>query len=287
MPINKSLVQKHFDTHAKEYDHYAKVQADMAIELINLLQLYGEQQIKQDRPLHICEIGCGTGYLTQLLLKQYPNAQLTVIDISASMLAKLEDKLAHEMSRIHRIHADAEYYSFEPSVGFDLILSNATFQWLNEPYATIKQFLQHVKPGGCIAFSTFAPLTFQELHASFAYARQQLHLSPYRYGQTYLTEEEWKVIFAQLQATPFIWKQISHEHIHPSVRQFLHAVQRIGAANANVDTNDMNDENAHVAKNRLTKKLLLAMEQFYHSHYAHAEGIRVTYDCGFGLYRNR
>jgi malonyl-CoA O-methyltransferase len=325
MSINKSLVQKHFDMHAQEYDHYAKVQAHMASHLLQHVQsLFNAEpttklaaqsttkssaqsttkpsaqsttksstesstessiessiESSNEKPLHIFEIGCGTGYLTQLLLEHYPQAQLTVLDISATMLATLQLKLAHHAHRIQMIHADAETYEIDRSLSYDLVISNATFQWFSDSRSTIERYIPYVRLHGCFAFATFAPRTFQELHESFASAQQQLQLPTYRYGQHYLTETEWRDIFAQYDAKCFTWHQEMCYEYYPTVRQFLYAIQRIGAANANLK------ENSNIDRNPISKQLLKQMESNYEARYTSDQGIRVTYDIGYGLYQKR
>lgn len=280
MTLDKSIVQKHFDLHAKQYDSYAKVQFRMANTLAAKVKKELDQNELSYLPLSICEIGCGTGYLTRLLLDLFPNAQLTVLDLSARMLMTLQNKLAKDLSRIQIIHADAEMHEFLPPRKFDLIISNATFQWLNHPHRTISKYLKYLHPHRYFAFATFASQTFSELHTSFALAQQQLHLPPYRHGQLFMSESEWKAIFSQNGGEELSWTQELYLEYYPSVRQFLHAVQQMGAAHASSEENQKQTV-------PLTKKLLRLMEEVYQKQFTELEGIRVTYDCGYGMYVNQ
>ncbi len=279
--IDKSVVQKHFDRHAKEYDQYARVQDYMADQLMVFLQQDIAQSRLAEESIHIFEIGCGTGFLTHRLLKQYPHAQLTVMDISDVMLDTLKTKLHAYAHRLHCVHADAEKYEFDSAVKFDMILSNATFQWFNDPQSTVSQYVKHLNFQGILAFATFAPLTFQELYTCLSMAHEHLQLSPYRYGLTYPSKEDWTHLFQNQISGDFTWKQeVWIEHF-AELRQFLYAIQRIGATQANIE------EAGSVQTRRLTKQILTHAELLYEARYRDKEGIQVTYDIGFGIYQKQ
>ncbi len=74
--VNKAQVQKNFSQNAVTYDQYAVVQKEMAWKL--LLKIRRTGQCFQN----ILEIGCGTGFLTELLAREYPLAQITATDIA-------------------------------------------------------------------------------------------------------------------------------------------------------------------------------------------------------------
>ena len=46
---------------------------------------------------------------------------------------------------------------------YDLIIANATFQWVTRPAATLANYYRSLAPGGILSFSTLGPRTFQEL----------------------------------------------------------------------------------------------------------------------------
>jgi malonyl-CoA O-methyltransferase len=279
--IDKSLVQKHFDLRASGYDQYANVQLYMAARLLQILDQQINASQDKSKPLHILEIGCGTGLLTQKICEKFPQAQLTVMDISSTMLDVLYDKLSVYTSRLNRLHADAEKHCFDSSQCFDMILSNATFQWFNDPTHSVARYIQHLRPQGWLAFATFAPLTFTEFHESMAFAQQHLHQPLQRVGLSYNSADDWKKIVQLDPDSAFTWLQeLKIEHF-PNVRAFLQAIQNMGATNAHQEA--LTDEPAF----RFSKQMLLAFEKMYDAHFRDPTGIRVTYDIGYGIYQRR
>jgi len=60
--------------------------------------------------------------------------------------------------------ADAEKFKLRDK--FDLITSNATFQWFSNLAPSLRKYKDALASGGSILFSTFGPLTFRELNRS-------------------------------------------------------------------------------------------------------------------------
>jgi malonyl-CoA O-methyltransferase len=280
--LNKDLVRKHFNRHAHEYDQYAIIQAEMAKQLMERINLCCPQK----EFLNILEIGCGTGILSELLRKKWSAARLTVIDISAEMIRQTKLKLGEDASHIRFITIDAEALveqwnlnamnSVEP---FDLIISNAAFQWFQFPEQTIRGYLQKLIPDGLFAFTTFGPKTFYELHESFRAAETLLDITHVPHGQAFLDEVFWKSVFTGTgyvtYGRQFAWSQYEQIMYYPNVRDFLYSVKRVGAGNAT---------GSHEANARVSRTLFSRMESYYTEHFAVEGGIRATYDVGFGIF---
>ncbi|PHJ38216.1 hypothetical protein P378_10315 [Desulforamulus profundi] len=78
--IEKEQIRKNFCRGASTYDQYAKVQKKMAQELSNKITAVGKEFRE------ILEIGCGTGFLTELLAREFPRANILALDISPRMI---------------------------------------------------------------------------------------------------------------------------------------------------------------------------------------------------------
>lgn len=167
--IDKILVRRHFDRSAREYDRYAEVQREMAEELVRRLRRCD----RNGKVRRVLEIGCGTGFLTERLIRCYPDACLTAVDLSENMVACAREKLSSLPGKRRFVVADAETWAKDGDVAAcDLIVSNAAFQWFSDPEGTARHLLRRLNPGGRLAFSTFGPRTFCELHASFRAAKR-------------------------------------------------------------------------------------------------------------------
>ncbi len=55
----------------------------------------------------------------------------------------------------------------------DVIISNATFQWLNNVKRLIRNLFDYLSIDGILLFSIFGQETFQELHALFQWAKEE------------------------------------------------------------------------------------------------------------------
>jgi tRNA (cmo5U34)-methyltransferase len=57
-----------------------------------------------DAPLHIVDLGAGTGALSSCLAERLPRARFTLIDADATMLARAEARLAAHRQRVELLH---------------------------------------------------------------------------------------------------------------------------------------------------------------------------------------
>ena len=150
---NQKAVIDNFSKYAECYDKYSDVQNLCAKHLIKK----AKKEFNK-----ILDIGCGTGNYTNLLRERYPSAAIRAIDISKEMIGVAERKL--ERKGVEFITKDAEKINLKEQ--FDLISSNATFQWFTNTESTLKSYKKLLKEKGVILFSTFGPRTFYELNHS-------------------------------------------------------------------------------------------------------------------------
>jgi malonyl-CoA O-methyltransferase len=275
--LNKKLVRQHFDRHAFEYDRYAAVQSKMAIQLMEMVH-----QFSLKKPFNrILEIGCGTGILTKMIQKHWSSAHITAVDISAEMINQTKVKLGERAKEIRFITEDAEELASASLLQgeYDLIISNAAFQWFQQPTETVKSLLFNLQsPNGIFAFSTFGPRTFYELHESFQAAETLLDLIPTAHGQAFHSEVFWRSLFANdaKSSSIFSWQQTEQTVFHPSVRDFLTSIKRVGAGNATQSSGYI----PHM------RQLFIQMEAYYIKQFSTSNGIQATYDLAFGFFAN-
>lgn len=146
--VKKEKIAKAFDKGAPSYDWAALIQREVAQKLASFLP--------QEAPQNILEIGCGTGFLTKILAQKYPDAHITAIDISERMIEKCQTKLP----TVSFEKSDGETYS--PSQKFDLIVSNMTVQWFEDPANGIERFKDFLNPNGHLLYSTLGKDNFKE-----------------------------------------------------------------------------------------------------------------------------
>lgn len=152
--MDKSNIASNFSRYAHFYDQYADVQNKAAVELTNSL--------KNGNFPKILELGCGTGNYTLMLRERFANARIKALDISEEMISVAQNKLKNK--DVEFMVADAEKIILDKD--FDLITSNACFQWLDDLAKALRGYAKSLCRGGSVHFSIFGPHTFCELNTT-------------------------------------------------------------------------------------------------------------------------
>jgi len=106
----------------------------------------------------ILEIGCGTGLLTEYAAQNIKFDSYTAIDI----VPDCENYIRKLDERIKFVCADAEKVSGKQK--YDLILSNAAFQWFEKPDNIIKNLILKLNANGILLFTTFGTNNCKEIY---------------------------------------------------------------------------------------------------------------------------
>lgn len=147
--MKKELVKQQFSKNLTNYEENAVVQMIMAEKLVNLLP---KKEYK-----NILEIGCGTGFLTKLLNKNIKFDSYTTVDI----VGECKDYVYSINPDIKFIKGDIEKTKlFEK---YDLIISNAVFQWISDFEEFIQSLHKNLDTNGILAFATFGKENFIEI----------------------------------------------------------------------------------------------------------------------------
>lgn len=220
--INKERVKKQFNRSATRYDDLAVVQKKMAQAIMDALD---ERAI---RPRRILEIGCGTGALTRRMADRFPDAKITAIDIAEEMVETAKNSVPPH-SNIRFMVQDAEEVQF-PGGAFDLIVSNATIQWLEKPLDFFGRGKPWLADGGWIIATTFGPETFAELNHAFAVVKGDLGISLGTHGLRYDSRSEWEMAMRTVGFERILVNEKHDRMRYPDCRRFLESVKSIGAS---------------------------------------------------------
>jgi malonyl-CoA O-methyltransferase len=219
----KQGIRRNFARRALSYDRHAGTQRFMAQGLLALAEAHIA------RAGRILEVGCGTGYLTRLLRRLNAGARLVALDLDLALVTAARRRLGNG-NGVTWLVADGE--ALGPGA-YDLIIANATFQWLQRPGAALTSYFQSLTPGGALAFSTLGPGTFGELAAALTQAAGSLHLPaalPIP-AQSFCDREGWAGLLKQAGFTEIQVVQESATATFPSVGHFLKTLQATGATN--------------------------------------------------------
>lgn len=140
---------------SSRYDDYAHAQRLAAQDL---LLFTGSVT-----PNMILEPGCGTGLYSRILLEAFPKASILAVDLSETKIKTAQRKITSPAIRFEA--ADAEELPRSP---YDLISSNATFQWFRQLPRTVARFASMLTKQGVLSFSFFGPGTYGELDDAIA-----------------------------------------------------------------------------------------------------------------------
>lgn len=155
----KEIVASNFGDKAKDYMKYARVQKQAAEFIVSMFE-----DIVTDLEPPFIELGAGTGFVTQPLVKLLPAGDFHVTDISAEMLhiCRLELDIPDGIT-VHFEQKDAETRLPENSYG--LILTALTAQWFSDTEGILIKLLESLKPGGVLVYSYLDERCFPEWKA--------------------------------------------------------------------------------------------------------------------------
>ena len=106
-------------------------------------------------PGPIMEVGCGTGFLTRLLLRMFPKREFLITDASPQMLnfckqAMESEGLLREGIRfeLHDVDADEPF-----DQKFSMVIGNFVAHWFKDTAIGLEKLSKGIKPGGLLLAS--------------------------------------------------------------------------------------------------------------------------------------
>jgi trans-aconitate 2-methyltransferase len=125
------------DWDPQQYGEYADERGRPFVDLVN--------RIGATAPRRVVDLGCGPGTLTALLASRWPDAAVEGIDSSPDMIAQAQphDRLSFRVGDVE---------SWVPPEDVDVIVSNATLQWVPTHRDLLKRWASALPEGGWLAF---------------------------------------------------------------------------------------------------------------------------------------
>ncbi len=136
--------------HAWDPERYLAYADERGRPFLDLLARVGA-----DRPARVVDLGCGPGNLTALLAKRWPAAEVVGVDASAEMV---EAARGANVEGVRFEVGDLRSWRAERPV--DVLISNATLQWVPGHLDLLPALVDAVAPGGWFAFQV--PGNFEE-----------------------------------------------------------------------------------------------------------------------------
>jgi trans-aconitate 2-methyltransferase len=123
----------------RHYLTYADERGRPFVDLVN--------RIGTVDPVRVVDLGCGPGNLTALLAQRWPEADVLGIDSSEEMITVARDA---DISGVRFEAGDVT--TWEPAEQVDVLVSNATLQWVPGHLDLLPALVSRVAPGGWLAF---------------------------------------------------------------------------------------------------------------------------------------
>ena len=94
------------------------------------------------------DLGCGPGNSTEVLAQRYQSAQISGLDSSVDMIEAARARLPGMKFEV------ADIADWQDSRPMDVILANASLQWLNNHHTLYPRLVSLLSEGGCLAVQT-------------------------------------------------------------------------------------------------------------------------------------
>ncbi len=156
-----------FDWDVNLYKQFGNERTQPAIDLVS--------KISTINPNKIIDLGCGPGNSTEILRQRWPKATVTGLDSSPEMINSCRKNYPDQ----EWILADAE--NWQPSSAYDIVFSNAAFQWIPQHNLLLNRLFGYVSSGGVLAFQIPAHINspLHQLIVEVANEAEWAHLMKY------------------------------------------------------------------------------------------------------------
>lgn len=134
--MKTSKITKAFDAAAAKYDEAAAIQEKIAVYLVEW------SAAAMARPVSALDVGSGTGLVAAALHERWPDAAITAMDSSVSMLREARRKFP----QLSILQGDAQTAAIDQK--FDAIFSSMALHWLPDPAGALRKWQGWLKPGG-------------------------------------------------------------------------------------------------------------------------------------------
>ncbi len=162
--ISSKSIADTFSEAAEKYHQKAEIQKKVADGLISSLLPWKDTLPAGD----ILEVGCGTGFLSEQIIKEFPDRQKLITDLAPGMLSFCEDQLSEkglvdDQTQFELLNVD-EISESEPR--YSLIVSNFAAQWFKDTSIGLENLSKLLVPGGLLLCAFPGNHTFEEWYSN-------------------------------------------------------------------------------------------------------------------------
>jgi malonyl-CoA O-methyltransferase len=230
--VDIKRIEKNFSGSAKSYDEYASVQKKVFDMLKYQLEVekkgVGAGFCKINKVL---DVGCGTGLHIQELGALFDRADIDGVDISSEMIKLAVENLGSK-----------GYSFFEGNIEnicmknkYDLIVSSATFQWLENWSKAFLNIKDSLCSNGAVIFSCFGPRTFNELRVVL---EGVINKSVSIASSNFKNKDEIEAILRKLFVNVELNEEIITEE-YSSLKMLLKTIKKTGTRGSGIKEKDV------------------------------------------------
>jgi trans-aconitate 2-methyltransferase len=188
-----------------QYRRYADERSRPFFELVG--------RVGAERPARVVDLGCGDGALTATLAARWPDALVEGVDRSPEMIARAEPRTISGRLRF----ACGDVRDWRPEAPVDVLVSNATLQWVPEHAPLLVGWANALAPGAWLALQVpgndRAPshAILDELRAAPRWRDRLAGAAP---GPRVLEPGEYLALLADLGCSVDAW-ETTYQHVLP------------------------------------------------------------------------
>jgi len=185
--LSQSKIQLSFQRALSSYNEAAVVQKDCANTLANHI----EKTIELGSLKRVFEFGCGTGFLTQQIIKQFSIEEFIVNDVVGDCESFLHSS-GIQPACLDFVVGDVEKIQLPQNC--DLICSTSCIQWSKNQKALIDRITAALKSNGVLAISSFSQGHFKQFETLKSFEQTQQPLT-YWSAKTWLDalQDDYKI----------------------------------------------------------------------------------------------
>lgn len=98
--------------------------------------------------MKVLEVGCGPGFVTEKLVENLPNSEITALDVDEKLLTKAKQLLNKVPNSKVKFIQSSVYDTGLPNNSYDYVIARLIFLHLYEPMNATLEIFRILKPGG-------------------------------------------------------------------------------------------------------------------------------------------
>jgi trans-aconitate 2-methyltransferase len=193
-------------------------------------------RVTADNPAAVVDLGCGPGNLTRALAARWPGARVEGLDASPEMITRARSGAGADPTDAGDGAGTVDFRvgdlrHWTPGVPVDVIVSNATLQWVPEHLDLLERLTGFLRPAGWLAFqvpANFDAPTHTELADLLAAPRWRDRLSGVEIPRGRVEEPgTYLARLAALGLRPQVW-ETTYLHVLPGDNAVLEWMRGTG-----------------------------------------------------------